>query len=152
MKLDSSYIFLDSYFTYQKLISSLLVRISSHYIILEMITNLKRFHSCLHIIVSQLFYMVPISILELLMIQVTIFLFFPRRIFLNTSTFSLEQHQQYFNIFGFLFMSFLEGGFSPCGFLSFLSSLNKINFKGWPYPCCWALYRSIFFIILHMSS
>ena len=29
----------------------------------------------------------------------------------------------------FIFISFLEGGFSPCGFSSFLISLDKINCK-----------------------
>ena len=33
------------------------------------------------------------------------------------------------NNFGLDLMSFLEGVFSPCGFSSFLSSLDKINCK-----------------------
>ena len=67
-----------SYFINLELISSILVLISSHYIILDLITTLKRFH----IIGSELFYMVLVSILQLFLIQVSRFFFFPRRIFL----------------------------------------------------------------------
>ena len=126
-------ILLDSYFTYLELISSLLVRSSSHLIILELITILKILKNYVHIIGYQLFYMVLVSILQLFMflIQMSRFIFFPRRVFLRTSTFSLEQqqHQQFNIFFVFLFMSFLEGGFFPCGFASFLISLDKTNYK-----------------------
>ena len=126
MKLETSYIHLDSYFTYLELISSLLVWISSHHIILELITTLNRFH----VIGAPLFYMVLVSILQLSLIQVSRFIFFPRRIFLQASTFSLEQHQQQSNSFGLPLISFLKGWFSPCGFSSFLSSLDKVIVKG----------------------
>ena len=128
--METLYIRLDSYFTYLELISSLLVQSSSHLIILEMITSLKILQYFLHIIGSQLFYMVLVYILQLSLIQVSIFIFFPRRIFLHTSAFILEKQQhQHFNIFCFPFISILEGGFSPCGFSSFLKSLDKIICK-----------------------
>ena len=129
--METLYIRLDSYFTYTELISSLLVRISSHLIIFELITNLKILQYCFHIIGSQLFYMVQVSILQLFMffIQVSRFIFFPRRIFLQTSSFSLEQHHQQFIIFCSPLMSFPEGGFSPCGFASFLIFLDIIIVK-----------------------
>ena len=53
------------------------------------------------------------------------------------------------DIFQILCLSYLEGGFSPCGFAYFHSFLDIIIVKGWPYPCCWDLYASIFLTYHH---
>ena len=111
---------LGSYFTYLELISSLLVRSSSHIIILELITSLKILSYFLHIIGYQLFYMVLVSILQLSLIQVSIFIFFPTRIFLQTSAFSLEQYQhQHIRIFGIYFHVLSWGRIFPLRFCLF---------------------------------